>query len=78
MASPLDSLTFLCQVVHLVPAGVFLLELLQEAGAGVAAAQEGVGSGRLGGAVPAVRAPPAAAAARLVQLHQQAVHDGAL
>lgn len=71
------SLTFLGQVVHLMPPGVFLLELLEEPGPGVAAAQEGIRPGRLCGAVPAVRIPPAASTVRVVQLHQQTVHDGA-
>lgn len=64
------ALTFLGQVLHLEPPGVSLLQLLQEAGSGVTPAQEGIGTGRLRGAVPAVRGP------RVVELHQQAVHDG--
>lgn len=71
-----EALTFLGQVVHLMPPGVLLLELLEEAGPGVTAAQESIRSGRLGGAVPAVHVPPAASAVRLIKLHQQTVHDG--
>ena len=69
--------TFLAKVVHLQPPGVFLLQLLQKAGARIAPTRECVGTGRLGGAVPAVHIPPASPAVGLVKLHQQAVHDGA-
>lgn len=68
--------TFLGQVVHLMPPGLFLLELLEEAGPGVTAAQESIWPRRLGGAVPAVHIPPAASAVGLVKLHQQTVHYG--
>lgn len=70
------ALTFLGQVVHLMPPGVLLLELLEKAGPGVTAAEESIRSGRLGGAVPAVHVPPAASTVRLIKLHQQTVHYG--